>query len=117
MARKSKLDQRLRRKARVRKRVSGTVERPRLSIFRSASHIYAQVINDESGTTLASVHSYAKGNAPRASVERCSALGKELASQCKTKNIVKVVFDKNGYAYHGRVKAFADGAREGGLEF
>ena len=108
---------RLKRKKRIRKKISGTSERPRLSIFRSAKHIYAQVINDESGATLASVNSYQKGSAVRANKELCSELGKKLAESCKSKNIEKVVFDKNGYAFHGRVEAFATGAREGGLKF
>ncbi len=108
---------RLKRKKRIRKKVEGTGERPRLSVYRSAKHIYAQVIDDESGKTLASVNTFNKGAAGRADVSKCSDLGKKLAELCKSKNIGSVVFDKNGYAYHGRVKALADGAREGGLNF
>lgn len=108
---------RLRRKKRVRKRVSGTGDRPRLTISRSASHIYAQVIDDSLGKTLASIHSFGKGKTDRANAENCAKLGKEFAEVCKKQSISQVVFDKNGYAYHGRVKAFADGAREGGLNF
>lgn len=108
---------RLKRKKRIRKKLEGTAARPRLSVFRSARHVYAQVIDDLSGQTLASVNSFNKGEAGRAGIDACSALGKKLAASCKTKNITQVVFDKNGYAYHGRVKAFADGAREGGLQF
>lgn len=108
---------RLKRKKRIRKKIEGSLERPRLSIFRSARHVYAQVIDDLSGKTLASVNSYEKGKPGRAGVESCTELGKKLAEACKGKNITQVVFDKNGYAYHGRVKAFADGAREGGLQF
>lgn len=108
---------RLKRKKRIRKKVEGTEARPRLSVYRSAKHIYAQVIDDESGKTLASVNSFNKGAAGRAGIDTCSELGKKLAEVCKSKNIGSVVFDKNGYAYHGRVKALADGAREGGLEF
>ena len=108
---------RLKRKKRIRKKVSGTSERPRLSVFRSAKHIYAQVINDESGVTLASINSYEKGSDARANKTACTELGKKLAETCKSKNIEKVVFDKNGYAFHGRVEAFASGAREGGLQF
>ena len=108
---------RIKRKKRIRKKLSGTSERPRLSIFRSARHIYAQVINDESGVTLASVNSYKKGGTERANKVLCAELGKQLAEACKGKNIEKVVFDKNGYAFHGRVEAFATGAREGGLKF
>lgn len=106
-----------RRKLRIRKKISGTAERPRLSIYRSAGHLYAQVIDDVAGRTLLSIGSFAKGKGSRANVERCATLGKELAGKCKGANILKVVFDKNGFNYHGRVKAFADGAREGGLEF
>ncbi|SME88806.1 50S ribosomal protein L18 [Pseudobacteriovorax antillogorgiicola] len=108
---------RLKRKKRIRKKLSGTGERPRLSLFRSARHIYAQVINDETGVTLASVNSYKKGSNARANKDLCTELGKQLAEACKSKNIEKVVFDKNGYAFHGRVEAFASGAREGGLQF
>lgn len=108
---------RLKRKKRIRKKVQGTASKPRLSVFRSASHIYAQVIDDDSGVTLASINSYKKGESKRAGVEGCAELGKKLAEICKTKEISKVVFDKNGYAFHGRVKALADGAREGGLQF
>lgn len=112
---KSKL--RLRRKKRIRLKVKGTPARPRLSVFRSARHIYAQVIDDMSGITLASVNSFSKDDKRRANTDRCSELGKSLAQACKEKSIEKVVFDKNGYTYHGRVKALADGAREGGLLF
>lgn len=114
----SKLELRKRRKVRIRKKISGTAERPRVSIYRSARHISAQVIDDLAGKTILSVNSFeAKGNGPRAGVEKCAELGKQLAEQCKAKNIDAIVFDKNGYRYHGRVKAFADGAREGGLKF
>lgn len=105
------------RKKRIRKKVFGTTERPRLSVFRSARHVYAQVIDDVRGVTLAHVHSFTKGSEQRANKALCSELGKKLAATCKAKNISKVVFDKNGYAYHGRIMALADGAREGGLEF
>ena len=108
---------RARRKMRIRKRVNGTTERPRLSVYRSARHMFAQVIDDSSGKTLVSVGSFDKGKAARANKDVCTSLGKELAAACKAKNIDKVVFDKNGYAYHGRIKALADGAREGGLSF
>lgn len=108
---------RLKRKKRIRKKLEGSAERPRLSIFRSARHVYAQVIDDASGKTIASVNSFNKGQAARAGKDTCAELGKKLAEACKAKDITQVVFDKNGYAYHGRVKAFADGAREGGLQF
>ncbi len=108
---------RLKRKKRVRAKVYGTEERPRLSVFRSASHVYVQVIDDNSGKTLASLHSYNKAQKVRANVEACAVLGEKLAEVCKSKSITKVVFDKNGYAYHGRIKALAEGARKGGLSF
>jgi len=106
-----------RRKKRIRKKISGTTERPRLSVFRSDRHVYAQVIDDTKGETLACVSSFEKGQHRRASVGVCVELGKALADRCKAKNIGSVVFDKNGFTYHGRVKALADGAREGGLQF
>ncbi len=112
-----KREQREKRKTRIRKKVFGTAERPRLSVFRSARHVYAQVIDDTRGVTLAHVHSFKKGSEERAGKEACNALGKKLAEACKAKNITKVVFDKNGYAYHGRIMALAEGAREGGLDF
>jgi large subunit ribosomal protein L18 len=108
---------RQRRKMRIRKKISGSTERPRLSIFRSDTHVYAQVIDDLKGVTLASISSYEKGNHRRANIPVCTELGKKLAERCKAKNINAVVFDKNGFNYHGRVKALADGAREGGLQF
>ena len=117
----SKTDQRLRlrlrRKKRIRKKITGTAERPRMSVFRSPRHIYVQVIDDVAGRTLASVSSFKKGEAKRAGVETCADLGKQLADRCKAQNISQVVFDKNGFDYHGRLKALADGARSGGLKF
>ena len=113
----SKLVQRKKRKTRIRKKIFGTSERPRLSVFRSARHVYAQVIDDTKGVTLAHVHSFKKGSEERADKAACTELGKKLAAACKAKNITKVVFDKNGYAYHGRIMALAEGAREGGLDF
>ena len=106
---------RLRRKLRIRKKVSGTTERPRLSVFRSARHITAQVIDDSTGRTLVAVHSYEVGS--RANKDVCTKVGKDLAAKCKAAKINAVVFDKNGYQYHGRVAALATGAREGGLDF
>ena len=114
---KKKHEQREKRKLRIRKKVAGSTGRPRLSVFRSANHVYAQVIDDDRGVTLASAHSYKKGAKARTNIPACTELGKKLAEACMAKNITTVVFDKNGYAYHGRVKAFADGAREGGLIF
>lgn len=112
-----KYELRKKRKLRIRKRITGTSERPRLSVFRSAKHVFVQVIDDESGTTLASVGSYSKGKGERAGIPQCGELGKKIAESCLAKDIKRVVFDKNGYAYHGRIKAVADGAREGGLDF
>jgi len=108
---------RTRRKMRIRKKISGTELRPRLSVFRSDKHVYAQVIDDLKGATLVSISSFEKGTNRRASIPVCNELGKKLAERCKAKNINAIVFDKNGFNYHGRVKALADGAREGGLQF
>jgi large subunit ribosomal protein L18 len=107
--------QRERRRVRVRGRVSGTAKRPRLSVFRSAKHIYAQIINDEKGTTLVSCSDMDVKEGTK--TERAFKVGEKLAQSAKKKKIKKVVFDRGGYAYHGRVKAVAEGAREGGLEF
>jgi large subunit ribosomal protein L18 len=111
----TKVALRQRRKLRGRKKISGSLERPRLSIFRSSYHVSAQVIDDINGKTIASIHSFAEGS--RANKDVCAKLGKELAARCKSQGVSKVVFDKNGYMYHGRIKALADGAREGGLDF
>jgi large subunit ribosomal protein L18 len=105
---------------RIRKKVFGTTERPRFNVFRSAKHIYAQVIDDVQGTTLVASSTIAKGLRAQVTgkkVEQAKAIGKALAEACKAKNIESVVFDRGGYRYHGRVKAVADGAREGGLKF
>lgn len=117
LTRKHKL--RLRRKRRIRAKLSGTSDRPRLSVYRSAKHFHAQVIDDTSGKTLCHVSSMKKleGDNTRAKAELCGELGKQLASDCLAKSIKQVVFDKNGFVYHGRVKSFADGAREAGLKF
>jgi large subunit ribosomal protein L18 len=112
---------RRRRQERVRKKVLGTDARPRICVFRSNKHIYAQVISDNQGKTLASVSTLSEALAeaakPTKGVETAKQVGLALAKACKEKNITKVVFDRNGFLYHGRVKAIADGAREGGLEF
>ena len=108
---------RLRRHARVRRKISGTAQCPRLDVFRSARHIYAQIIDDEAGVTLASASSMDKdfteygGN-----VEAARAVGEKIAKVALEKGITEVVFDRGGYIYHGRVKALAEGAREGGLK-
>ena len=108
---------RLRRKVRVRQKVQGTDTRPRICVFRSNKHIYAQVISDSEGKTLATASTLAAKDKTRKGVEAAKHVGLALAKVCKEKNISKVVFDRNGFLFHGQVKALADGAREGGLEF
>lgn len=115
-----KTESRLRRKKRIRKRVAGSAERPRLTVFRSNKHIYAQVIDDSTARALASVSSLNKGLASSLTGQdkkgQAKAIGNAIAKACLDKGIKQVVFDRNGYAYHGRVKQVAEGAREGGLE-
>ena len=108
-----------RRHLRVRQKVAGTAERPRLVVFRSLKHIYAQLVNDDLGVTLLGVSDASEGVATDGAgkVARGKAVGKLLAEKAKAAGVTKVVFDRAGYRYHGRVKAVADGAREGGLEF
>jgi len=111
---------RLKRHRRLRVKLSGTTERPRLNVYRSLQHIYAQVIDDTQGVTLASastVDAELRGALDGAKADRASAVGRLVAQRAKAKGIDKVVFDRGGYLYHGRVKALADGAREAGLEF
>ena len=108
---------RLRRHARVRKNISGTAERPRLCVFRSASHIYAQVIDDVAGKTLVSASTLEAKMANGGNKEAAHAIGKLIAEKAIAAGIKQVVFDRGGYIYHGRVASLADGAREGGLEF
>ncbi|MFN2567074.1 MAG: 50S ribosomal protein L18 [Gemmatimonadaceae bacterium] len=107
--------QRHRRHLRVRKKVSGTAERPRLVVFRSDKHIYAQLVDDDTGRTIATVSSLKVADGKKS--EKAAEVGKQVAVIAKDKGITRVVFDRGGYKYHGRVKAVADGAREGGLEF
>lgn len=103
---------------RVRSKVSGTAECPRLNVFRSAKHIYAQVIDDVTGTTLCAASSMTKGfEGNGGNVEGAKKVGSMIAELCKEKGIEEVVFDRGGYVYHGRVAAVAEGAREGGLKF
>ena len=104
------------RHARIRKNLSGTKEMPRLNVFRSNAQIYAQVIDDVTGTTLASSSSRELKLANGGNVEAAKAVGKDIAEKCKKAKINKVVFDRGGYLYHGRVSALADAAREAGLE-
>ena len=108
------------RRYRIRKRITGTAERPRLSVFRSSKHIYAQLVDDRTGVTLAAASSR-EGLPPASEGSRKialgSAVGKRLAERAKEKGIVRACFDRGGYRYHGRVRALADGARAAGLEF
>ena len=137
MARSSKNDVRVRVHSRIRQRVRGTEERPRLAVFRSLSHIYAQVIDDRKGHTLAAASSGEKKSDEKKSDEKKSEkastekgktpgggnvagaqqVGKLIAERAKAQGVTKVVFDRGGYLYHGRVKALADAARKAGLEF
>ena len=110
-----KQERRIKIKYRVRKSVNGTAERPRLSVFRSNKQIYAQVIKDVNGTTLAAASSIGLEAMPK--IEQAQKVGALLAEKAKAAGVETVVFDRNGYLYHGRVKALADAAREGGLNF
>lgn len=115
---KDKNKARIKRHYRVRKNISGTAERPRLNVFRSLNHIYAQVIDDVNGVTLVSASSLDKGfEGYGGNVEGAKAVGKAVAEKAVAAGIKSVVFDRGGYVYHGRVAALAEGAREGGLEF
>jgi large subunit ribosomal protein L18 len=121
---KTKEDRRDRIKFRIRKRMTGTGDKPRLSIFRSGAHIYVQVIDDRSGQTLASASSVEptiKAKMPSATrggnVKGAALVGETIAERLKDKGITKVVFDRNGFLYHGRVKAVAEAARSAGLQF
>ena len=110
--------QRLKRHKRVRGKISGTPERPRLNVFRSGTNIYAQIIDDVAGNTLVSASSLEKGfEGTGGNCEAAKKVGMTLAERAKAKGIEAVVFDRGGYLYHGRVKALAEGAREGGLQF
>jgi large subunit ribosomal protein L18 len=102
---------------RVRARVHGTVERPRLNVFRSLNHIYAQVIDDIDGRTLAAASTLDKEVSEAPKMQQAQAVGKLVAERAKAAGVTKVVFDRGGYLYHGRIKALADSAREGGLDF
>jgi len=121
MAKGSREDARQRRHARVRRKVIGTAERPRLNVYRSINHIYAQVIDDGAGSTLVSASTLDRalrgemeGLSPQ---EQAKAVGKAVAERARAKGIEAVVFDRGGYPYHGQIKALADGSREGGLAF
>ena len=109
---------RLRRKIRIRRQISGTAARPRLSIFRSSQHMYAQLVDDDSGKTLASTSTQSvKVEGHSGNKDSAAAVGTAIAEAAKAAGISTVVFDRNGFKYHGRVKALADAAREGGLAF
>ncbi|MBO4606554.1 MAG: 50S ribosomal protein L18 [Prevotella sp.] len=110
-----KEERRIKIKYRIRKRVNGTAERPRMSVFRSNKQIYVQVINDLTGTTLASASSLGLEKMPK--VQQAEKVGELIAEKAKAAGITAVVFDRNGYLYHGRVKQLADAARKGGLKF
>ncbi len=113
---------RSRKRVRVRKKISGSAERPRLSVFKSANHIYAQLIDDDKGITLTGASTLSKELAEelkntKGRISKSKLVGKLIAKKAAEKNISVVVFDRSGYAYHGKVKAIAEGAREGGLKF
>ena len=110
-----KVERRIKIKFRIRKNVNGTAERPRLSVFRSNKQIYAQVINDLTGTTITSASSLGMEAMPKK--EQAAKVGELLAKKALEAGVEKVVFDRNGYLYHGRVKELADAARKGGLNF
>lgn len=119
MAKRSRQDIRRAIHTRIRKKVRGTAQQPRLAVFRSVKHIYAQVIDDEQGVTLCSASSAEKGAEanPGGNIAAAQTIGKLIAERAKEKGISKVVFDRGGYIYHGRVKSLADAAREAGLQF
>ncbi|MFC4411878.1 50S ribosomal protein L18 [Chungangia koreensis] len=109
---------RKKRHGRVRAKISGTAERPRLNVYRSNKHIYAQLIDDAAGVTIASATTMEKGfEGSTGSTEAAVKVGEAIAKRAVEKNVTKVVFDRGGYLYHGRVKALAEAARENGLEF
>jgi large subunit ribosomal protein L18 len=117
---KSKEEARVKRKLSIRKRVHGTPERPRLIVFRSTKHIYAQVVDDVERKTLVATSSLSKGVGELAGLkkrEHAKKVGQAIARLCLAKGIQQVVFDRNGFIYHGRISALADAAREGGLKF
>lgn len=112
---------RIRRKKRIRKKIFGVAERPRLSVFRSAKHIYAQLVDDSMGFTILTVSTLNKDVRDQVKglkkTEAAKVVGKIVADKAKDKGVKRIVFDRNGFLYHGRVKALAEGAREAGLEF
>lgn len=117
MAKNKKLERRQRVRRGIRGKINGTAERPRLSVFRSNRHIYAQLIDDRAGRTVAAASSLDEGLDGQSPIDISKAVGQNLATRARESGIEAVVFDRNGYRYHGRVKALAEGAREGGLQF
>jgi large subunit ribosomal protein L18 len=122
MIQKNTVERLAKKQARIRKKIKGTSGRPRLVVFRSAKHAYAQIIDDSTGKTLMSVSTLSKElredvKQAKTPIERYKLIGVAAAKKALEKNIKEVVFDRSGYLYHGRVKALADGAREGGLKF
>ena len=121
LSKNEKKDKRLRRKIRIRKKIKGTPERPRLTVYRSLKYVYAQIIDDESGHTIAAASSLEKelrkSLKSTNDLEAAKLVGKLVAKRAMEKGINEVVFDRNGYKYHGRIKALADAAREEGLKF
>jgi large subunit ribosomal protein L18 len=111
-----KVTKRLKNRARIRKKVDGDTARPRLAVFRSGRHIYAQIIDDSAGKTLVA-YSSLEGNLKNKNLGAAKAVGQEIAKRALGKNIKSVVFDRSGYVFHGRIKAVAEGAREAGLSF
>lgn len=113
-----RLKSRAKSKVKIRKKLEGTAERPRLSVFRSSKHMYAQLVDDVAGKTIVSFSSAkVEGLKTTSNCDAAKAVGTNLANAAKSKNITKIIFDRSGYVYHGRIKALADGAREAGLEF
>ncbi len=113
-----KVNRRIKIKMRIRKSVNGTSDRPRMTVFRSNKQIYVQLVDDQSGTTLASASSRDKGIDEKVNkVEQAEKVGKLVAEKAKSAGIENVVFDRNGYLYHGRIKSLAEAARKGGLKF
>lgn len=117
-----KLKPRERSRTRIRKKIFGTTEKPRLTVYRSLDHVYAQVIDDTAGITIASASSLSKElsdsiKEAKGKIAKSKLVGSLLAQKAKEKNITTVIFDRNGYKYHGRIQAIAEGAREGGLKF
>lgn len=113
----NKVQRRSRIKKSIRRKIAGTSEKPRLSVFRSNRVIYAQIIDDNAGVTLAAASSAKLEDGAKANVETASKVGKEIASKALEKGITQVIFDRSGYLYHGKVKSLAEGAREAGLKF